>query len=60
MKKYTVGQIKRLIEIALLTFVEGEDNSWKCRHNLKVLLQSIDDSIHLEKVGQKITEYKEL
>jgi hypothetical protein len=54
--RYTIGQVKELIRIAMVTFVAGEDNSWKCQHNLETLLRSVDDSIALEKVGQKIKE----
>ena len=50
-KRYTVGQIKKMIEIAFQTFVQDQDNSWKCRHNLKIILQSIDDSIQIEKLS---------
>ena len=42
-------QIKELVTKAFRTFVQGEDNSWKSDHNLKVLLQSIEDIIWLDK-----------
>ena len=44
--------------MSMSTFVAGEDNSWKCEHNLKILLSSIDDFAYLEGVGQKIKEYQ--
>jgi len=39
--KKEISKIEDLLSKAFSTFVEGEDNSWKCEHNLKVLIDTI-------------------
>jgi hypothetical protein len=40
------NNIEDLLSRSFSTFVEGEDNSWKCKHNLKVLVDTIKGLIH--------------